>query len=114
MKKSIAIITGISLCLVAAPFVSRAQDASASPSPAQSVAPEKPHRDINEFLDKHPRIKEKVLAKFDTNHNGKLDGDEIEAFRKWRREHHEEFKEWREKHQKQGGGTTPGTAPAVQ
>lgn len=110
MKKHIATVTSLSLCLIAAPFTARSEDATASPTPAQSVTPEKHHRDINKFLDRHPKLKEKILAKFDTNHNGKLDGDEIEAFRKWRKEHREEM---RDKHHKNGEETTSDTSPSA-
>jgi hypothetical protein len=110
MKKNTILLASLALCLIAAPCGLRAEDA------------EKPQkRDINQFLDNHPRIKEKVLAKFDANHNGKLDGDEIEAFKKWRREHREEFQAWREKHGKKGGAQetdsstgTGGTATPAQ
>jgi hypothetical protein len=92
MKKHIILTASLALCLIAAPCGLRAEDAEKAPK-----------RDINQFLDKHPKLKEKILAKFDANHNGKLDGDEIEAFKKWRKEHRGELQEWREKHGKKGG-----------
>lgn len=110
--KHIAIITGLSLCLIAAPFTGRAQDATSSPSPAADAHDGK-HRDINEFMDKHPKLKEKVLAKFDANHDGKLEADEIAAFKQWRKEHREEFKEWCGRHHKKAEAASPAASPAV-
>jgi hypothetical protein len=111
MKKHILIFTSLAFCLMAAPCGLRAEDGDKTGK-----------RDINQFLDNHPKLKEKILAKFDANHNGKLDGDEIEAFKKWRKEHREEFQAWREKHGKKDGasgtdsssstGTTPTPTPA--
>jgi hypothetical protein len=92
MKKNILLFTTLAFCLMAAPIGLRAEDGDKTGK-----------RDINQFLDNHPKLKEKILAKFDTNHNGKLDGDEIEAFKKWRKEHRGELQEWREKHGKKGG-----------
>ena len=69
----------------------------------------KNHQDINAWLNDHPKLKAKVLAKFDANHNGILDGDEITAFLKWR-------KERRAKKLEAGGnkgGQTTTTPPAI-
>jgi len=118
MKRTIALIAGISLCLIASPFRLCAEDAAPtvtpSPSPVTSSPSATPgkhqhqHRDVNEWLDKHPKIKAEVLAKFDTNHNGILDGDEIKAFKKWRKEHRGEWK-----HNKGGSNASPSVAPVT-
>ena len=103
MKKTIAFIAGFSLCLIAAPVQSRAGD-SATAAPTIG----KKHEDINQWLSEHPKLKAKALAKFDTNHNGLIDGDEVPAFLKWlkaRREKHKELKS--------DGGKTSKTTPPV-
>ena len=114
MKKNIALITSISLCLLAAPFQLRA-DTTAAPSPSPSPVPGatvgKKHQDINAWLNDHPKIKEKVLAKFDTNHNGVLDGDEIKAFQQWRKERRE--KKLEQTGTKGSGQTSTTTPPAI-
>jgi len=58
-------------------------------STADADAGQHHKRDINKWLDKHPRIKAKILAKFDTNHDGRIDGDEVKAVREWIKERRE-------------------------
>jgi hypothetical protein len=98
MKNPIFFIAAVSIGFAVSPLCLCAQTSvtsgTASSSPANTTTG-RHHRDINEFLDKHPEMKEKVLAQFDTNHNGKLDGDEIKAFKEWRKEHRGEFKRHR-------------------
>jgi hypothetical protein len=112
MKKTLVLITGLSLCLVASPFQIQADTTTApSPSPAPGAAVGKKHQDINAWLNDHPKIKAKVLAKFDTNHNGVLDGDEIKAFLQWRKERRE--KKLEETGSKSAGQTSTTTPPAI-
>ncbi|HWB58427.1 MAG TPA: hypothetical protein VG733_03005 [Chthoniobacteraceae bacterium] len=105
--KKILITAALSVGLLAAPFHLRAGDSTASTTPAPTVG--KKHIDVNAWLDQHPKLKDKVLAKFDTNHNGKLDGDEIPAFLKWLKERQEKRKDSKE----DGGETTKTTPPAI-
>lgn len=122
MNQRIALVAGLSLSLIAAPWASRAGDTpeiSPAPTPAASPAPSATkgakNHDVNRFLDNHPKLKAKALAKFDTNHNGMLDGDEITAFRQWRKEHREEIKRKRsEKPQPEAGTPSPSPSPAAQ
>lgn len=105
------------MCLFAAVPLLQAADPAASPSPASSAAScpncqkHHQHGDVNEFLDKHPKLKDKVLAKFDTNHNGKLDGDEVKAFEDWRKEHRGEFRNHHKKDDSSGTKAAPTASP---
>jgi hypothetical protein len=105
VKKTLALVTAAFVCLCAAPLRLHAGDTTATPAPTVG----KDHEDINQWLDKHPTLKEKALAKFDTNHNGKLDGAEIPAFLKWLKERREKRKDL----DGDGGKTTKTTPPAI-
>jgi len=115
MKKTIHLIAGISLCLIATSFHLRAADAAPATTPTTTIG--KNHEDINQWLNDHPKMKAKILAKFDTNKNGILDGDEITAFLKWRKERREKKEAEGEtgKGNKGNGsqGTTTTTPPAI-
>jgi hypothetical protein len=106
MKKAAAFIAAFCLCMGAAPFQLLAGDSS-SPTPATTVG--KNHMDVNKWLDGHPKLKAIALAKFDKNHNGILDGDEIPAFLKWLKERREKRKDL----EGDGGQTTKTTPPAI-
>jgi len=112
MKKTIIFIAAITVGLATSSFRLGAQTPVTSGTTSSSstdTTSGKRHRDVNEFLDKHPELKEKILAQFDTNHNGKLDGDEIKAFKEWRKEHRGEFKRHR-KGDNSAASPSPATA----
>ncbi len=107
MKNRIVFIAVLSAGWLAAPLHLRADDAAASTTAAPAIG--KRHMDVNAWLDAHPKLKAKVLAKFDTNHDGKLEGDEIPPFLKWLKERQEKRKALKE----DGGDTTKATPPAI-
>jgi hypothetical protein len=73
----IAITLGLAVA-VSAPLSLRADDT------------QKPATDNTETAKHghHGKIREMILKKFDTNHNGKLDPDERAALKKWLEERH--------------------------
>ncbi len=78
MKKHIALVTGLSVFCMASPWNLLAANAGKTGN-------------LDEFLARHPKAKERIMAKFDTNHNGVLDPDEKEAFKAAREEHREKM-----------------------
>lgn len=80
MKKHIVLITGLSLLCVASPLSLRAEDSTAGIG-----------GNADAFLARHPKLKERVLERFDTNNNGVLDPDERAALKAARQERREKM-----------------------
>lgn len=107
------LIPFLSVAVLAA-ALSTAVYADTTPTPTPSGKEGK--HDINKWLDKHPKIKAKVLEKFDANHNGVIDGDEVAAVKKWREERKEKKSdEGKGKHKgDKDAAATPTPTPSAQ